>query len=88
MAGEMIEFGSEASWAPNLTAHPETGLGDWSFEDFQRAVQGGVLPDGETLDPELMPWPGLGALTQSEMQAVWDYLQGLDIVNRDDPTAT
>ena len=37
-------FGS--LYTPNLTPDKETGIGEWSDEDFVRAVREGIRPDG------------------------------------------
>jgi hypothetical protein len=38
-------------FSTNITADPETGIGNWSFEDFYHAMKGGVRPDGTHLYP-------------------------------------
>lgn len=75
------------SYASNLTPH-ESGLGSWSFEQFQRAMQEGKYKgqaNGRTLLPP-MPWPGYQALTTEELKAIFSYLQSLPPVNNLVPT--
>ena len=60
--------------ALNLTPDPQTGLADWSYDDFDRAVRFGQTPDGRSLDP-FMPWPNFARLTEVETQALWAYLR-------------
>ncbi len=60
--------------ASNLTPHPEFGLGQWTFEDFDRAVRSGRRPDG-TVISTTMPWAALSALTYDEVLALWRYLE-------------
>ncbi len=62
---------------PNLTADPETGLGSWTFDDFERAIQRGERPDGTVLD-STMPWYVFGKMTEDEVEAVWMFLRGLE----------
>jgi mono/diheme cytochrome c family protein len=58
----------------NLTPDKETGLGKWTFADFERAMRTGKRPDGSQLN-EFMPWKNLSHLTPDEMTALWTYLQ-------------
>ena len=46
------------SYSINLTPDPDTGIGKYSYEDFDRAVRGGVAKDGRHLYPA-MPYPSL-----------------------------
>lgn len=62
--------------APNLTPH-ETGLGDWSYDDFVAAMRTGVLPDGSTLSDD-MPWRAIARLSDVEMEALWLYIGSVE----------
>ncbi len=64
--------------ATNITPDPETGIGEWTREDFFRAMREGVRPDGTSLRPEFMPWPNMGRLHDDEMEALWLYLSRLE----------
>jgi cytochrome c553 len=68
--------------AANLTPHPDTGLGGWSFADFERVLRTGTRPDGTQLS-EAMPVAALSALTEDEIAALWMYLQSLPAVDAD-----
>jgi len=59
----------------NLT--PAGDLADWTEADFITALQTGVRPNAEELDPELMPWETLGNLSEDELKALWLFLQSL-----------
>ena len=48
----------------------------WTEAEFTSTLRTGVTPSGHQLS-ESMPWPGLGKMTDDEMQAVWLYLQSL-----------
>jgi mono/diheme cytochrome c family protein len=37
--------------APNITPHPQAGIGNWTLEDFSRAMSDGLGRDGEHLYP-------------------------------------
>jgi mono/diheme cytochrome c family protein len=59
----------------NLTAH-ETGLKDWTYEDFMSVIRAGKRKDGRALDP-FMPVQNLRAMNETETRALWAYLQSL-----------
>jgi hypothetical protein len=57
----------------NLTSDA-TGLGDWTFADFDRLMKTGVRKSGRKLDP-FMPVDAWKHLDDTEMQALWSYLR-------------
>lgn len=57
---------------PNIT--PAGSPGDWTYDQFERAMRTGRTPDGRSLDPRAMPWPVIGQATDTELQAIWAYL--------------
>jgi Cytochrome c len=59
----------------NLTPH-ETGLKDWTYEDFARVLEQGIKKDGKKLDP-FMPFASFGKMDDIEKHALWAYLQSL-----------
>ncbi|MCP4245579.1 MAG: cytochrome c, partial [bacterium] len=61
----------------NLTPHA-TGLGDWSASDFRAAFREGVRPNGSEIDPAFMPWPAMGRMTDTELDALFLYLQSIE----------
>ncbi len=56
--------------------HLANNLEGWTQEDFMHTVQTGVLPNGRRL-PEAMSPKTFGELNQTELTALWLYLQGL-----------
>ncbi|MCH7865995.1 MAG: c-type cytochrome, partial [Proteobacteria bacterium] len=42
--------------SPNITADPRHGIGNWSDEDFVRALRLGIAPDGRHYFP-VFPYP-------------------------------
>jgi len=56
----------------NITPDPETGIGKWTEAQFGEAVRFGKRPDGTPLSPLMPP---MTALTDSEVSALWAYLQ-------------
>jgi len=62
----------------NLTPH-ETGLRSWSESDFFRALREGKRRDGTAIS-KMMPWEAYGQMTDTELKAVWAYLQTVPAV--------
>ncbi|MGR3965617.1 c-type cytochrome [Pseudomonas sp. 910_23] len=58
-------------YSTNITPD-KTGLGDYSFEDFDKAVRHGVAKNGSTLYPA-MPYPSYARVSDSDMQALYAY---------------
>lgn len=59
----------------NLTPH-ESGLKDYSFDDFKKVVTTGVKRDGSKLS-SFMPVAALANFSDDELQALWLYLRSL-----------
>ncbi|OPK06127.1 cytochrome c [Pseudomonas sp. VI4.1] len=58
-------------YSTNITPD-KTGLGDYSFEDFDKAVRHGVVKNGSTLYPA-MPYPSYARVSETDMQALYAY---------------
>ena len=71
--------GVPPSWPPasNLTPHQETGLGDWSRQQFMETLRTGTLPSGRQMNNRHMPWQTTAAMTDMELQALWRFLMSL-----------
>ncbi len=66
-------------YSTNITPD-KTGLGDYSFEDFDKAVRHGVVKNGSTLYPA-MPYPSYARVSDSDMQALYAYfMKGVEPV--------
>jgi hypothetical protein len=61
--------------ASNLT--PAGNLVAWDEDDFMSALRSGVTPEGKVMEPEVMPWPATAQMTDTELRALWAYLQSL-----------
>lgn len=57
----------------NITPDPKTGIGGWTFGEFDRAMRKGVAKDGHNLYPA-MPYPSYAKTTPEDMRALWAYL--------------
>ena len=63
-------------YPPNLTPHPQSGIGKFSEQDIVTAVRTGRLPDGRILAPA-MPWHAYSHLTDDDAAALAAYLKSL-----------
>lgn len=78
LAGGVLPDGT----APNLTPHPETGLGKWSPGDFIDLLKMGMTPDGDFVGGEMaeVVKETTGKLTEDDIKAVIAYLRSLPSV--------
>jgi mono/diheme cytochrome c family protein len=60
-------------YSSNITPDRDTGIGDWSDEDFVRALHKGVGKDGKYLYPAF-PYPSYTLLTRDDVLAIKGYL--------------
>ncbi len=66
------------SYGANLTPD-ETGIGTWSYEQFETAIRKGKykgLPDSRPLLPP-MPWQMYKAMTDGDVRALFAFLQSI-----------
>jgi mono/diheme cytochrome c family protein len=74
------------SYAANLTPD-ETGIGNWSYEQFTRAIREGKfkgLEGGRPLLPP-MPWQMYNIMEEEDLQAVFAYLKSIPAVKNTVP---
>ncbi|NVN02629.1 MULTISPECIES: molybdopterin cofactor-binding domain-containing protein [Asaia] len=60
-------------YTTNLTPDPETGLGSWSFEAFDRAMRHGISRDGHHLYPAF-PYTAFAKTSDQDMRDLYAYL--------------
>lgn len=68
-------------YGPNITPHPDHGVGRWQFEDFRRAMHEGRRPDGRAYYPAF-PYPSYTKIRTEDLQAMWAYLQSVEPVDQ------
>lgn len=79
--GLAIQSPMGAIIATNITPSKRFGIGDYSLEDFKRAVRQGVTPDGTHLYPA-MPYTSYKGISDDDMAALYAYMQqGVTAVN-------
>jgi mono/diheme cytochrome c family protein len=62
-----------AIYAPNITPDKETGIGNWSEDDFYRAMHEGVGRHGEYLYPAF-PYQWFTKIARDDVKAIKAYL--------------
>lgn len=82
--GKRIDTQFGAVYSPNLTPDRETGIGNWSNEDFYRALRFGVAPDGSRYYPAF-PYRYFSKMTRDDISAVRAYLATLAPVSNQVP---
>jgi hypothetical protein len=65
-------------YGPNLTPDKETGIGNFTKEDFRKAITEGITPSGKKLSP---PMSKFIHLTDKQINALYSYLQSLPPVH-------
>lgn len=63
-------------YGPNITPHPQAGIGRWSEADFVRAMRNGVRPDGAHYFPAF-PYPSYTRIVDADLRDLWAYLRSL-----------
>ena len=61
-------------YSTNITPDPEHGIGQYSFEEFDRAVREGVAREGHHLYPA-MPYTAFAKVSLSDMRALYAYFR-------------
>ena len=60
-------------YSTNITPD-KSGIGAYSFDDFDKAVRHGIAKNGDTLYPA-MPYPSYARVTETDMQALYAYFR-------------
>jgi mono/diheme cytochrome c family protein len=63
-------------YGPNITPHPEAGIGRWTEADFMRAMRFGERPDGANYFPAF-PYPSFTRTIDEDLRDLWAYLHTL-----------
>lgn len=59
-------------FSTNITPDLQTGIGRYSYGDFERAVRRGILKSGATMYPA-MPYPSYSRISDGDMAALYAY---------------
>jgi mono/diheme cytochrome c family protein len=61
-----------AMYSTNITPDPESGIGRYTLQDFDRAVRRGIAKDGHRLYPA-MPYPSYAKLSDDDVRALYNF---------------
>jgi cytochrome c2 len=64
--------GQKQIFTLNITPDEETGIGNWTEEQFSNAVRSGIVPNGPALRLPMKPYV---QLTDGEIHAIYTYLR-------------
>ncbi len=71
-------------YSTNITPDVETGIGNWSFSAFDRAMRQGISRDGRNLYPAF-PYTSFSKMTDGDMQALYAYMMSQPAVAQSNP---
>lgn len=74
-------------YTTNITPDPKTGIGNWSYAAFERAMREGVHRDGRNLYPAF-PYTAYAKMTEPDMQALYAYLMAQPAVESQPPESS
>lgn len=60
-------------YSTNITPDKENGIGQYTFEEFDRVMRSGVARDGHRLYPA-MPYTSYAKMSEQDMQALYKFL--------------
>jgi mono/diheme cytochrome c family protein len=78
-AENMVEHG-EKVLSSNITPHPEYGIGNWTADQFAKAVRYGQSADGQSLSPAM---PRFTNMSEEDAKAIFAYLQTIPALEND-----
>jgi mono/diheme cytochrome c family protein len=69
-----------AIYSTNITPDPESGIGKFTLDEFDRAVRHGIDDEGVTLYPA-MPYPSYALMSDADIAALYAYfMHGVEAV--------
>ena len=71
--GRAIETPFGIIYSTNITPDIETGIGNWSYPAFERAMREGIHRDGRQLYPAF-PYPHFAKSSDADLQALYAFL--------------
>lgn len=63
-------------YGPNITPHPQAGIGRWTEADFMRALREGRRPDGAHYYPAF-PYTSFTLIADGDLRDLWTYFRAL-----------
>ncbi len=71
-------------YTPNITPDKNTGIGNWTNDQFIKAMQKGIAPDGANYYP-VFPYECFTKVTNDDLTAIFAYLKSIPPVNNVPP---
>lgn len=68
-------------YTPNITPDKETGIGEWSFSDFETALRTGQSPNGHPYYPSF-PYRSFTKMSHGDLRKIYDYLMAQKPVHK------
>lgn len=78
----VTDFGT--IYSTNITPDKTAGIGDWTEEQFFRAMREGIAADGTHLYPAF-PYTDFAKVTDADLKAIWAYLKTLNPSSQQPP---
>jgi mono/diheme cytochrome c family protein len=79
--GRALKTAFGVFYGPNLTPHPQAGIGRWSEADFEKAMRRGVRPDGAHYYPAF-PYTSFTRISDQDVKDLWAYFRTLPASSR------
>ncbi|MGI9290513.1 MAG: c-type cytochrome [Gammaproteobacteria bacterium] len=79
--GHALETPYGIFYTPNITPDPETGIGNWTTDEFVTALREGTGPDGRHYYPSF-PFPSYAGMTEADARDMFAYMQTLEPVSQ------
>ena len=71
-------------YSPNITSDKETGIGKWTDDEFVRAMQHGISPQGYNYFP-VFPYTSFTRVTRDDLLAIKAYLFSIPAIKNTPP---
>lgn len=85
VGGRAFETPFGTLYSTNITPDEVTGIGQWSFAAFERAMRHGISRDGSHLYPAF-PYTAFAKTSDADLQALYAYLMAQPPVAAEKPT--
>lgn len=79
--GRVLKTPFGTFFGPNITPHPEHGIGRWTEAQFRRALRHGRAPSGRHYYPAF-PYTSFTRMTDRDIGDLWAYIRTMKPVDR------
>ena len=71
---KMADMEGRKVFAKNITPHKETGIGEWTLDDFTKLIRSGVRKNGRNVRMPMIPLP---MLSDNDIKSIYTYLMSV-----------